>query len=163
VEVRLIRRALLFLPVVTLMSCATIVSGTHENIAVNSSPAGARASLRCPGGKLHEGVTPATMSIPRNVGDCSLTVSKEGFSDRVMTIERGINPAHWFNFTTIPLVMYGVLALAGGFYGEAKPSEKRVGAVCLLVAGAAWIIDHRTGAAHRHEPAKIEVTLQPRK
>lgn len=145
------------------MSCATIVSGPLENISVNSSPAGAHAALRCPRGELQEGVTPVTMSIRRNVGDCNLTVSKEGFSDEVITVERGINPAHWFNFTTIPLAIYGGLALSGGFYGESTASEKRVGAVCLLVTGAAWIIDHRTGAAHRHEPAKIEVTLKPRK
>ena len=78
----MIRRSLVLLPIFTLISCATIVSGTHENIAVNSSPAGARAALRCPRGELQEGVTPVTMSIRRNVGDCNLTVSKEGFRTR---------------------------------------------------------------------------------
>lgn len=142
------------------MSCATIVSGPLEKITVNSTPPDARAVVRCPA-ESHEGVTPLTVSIRRNSGDCNLTVSKEGFAEQTFTIERGVNPAHWFNFITAPLVLYGVIALSGGFYGDATASEKRVGTAGLLITAAAWLIDHHTGAAHRHEPAKIDVTLKP--
>jgi hypothetical protein len=154
-------RILFLLPLFTLISCASILSGTHENIAVNSSPSGADAALTCSPLAVQRGVTPLSISIPRKSGDCTLTVSKEGYAEQTIDIKQGINGKYWINFAWSPLVPTGLVGIIG-WYGDPTASDKELGAAMLLVAAAAFSIDRFTGAIHEHSPKTIDVALKPK-
>ena len=152
-------RAIAFLPLLTLISCATMVSGKDERVEVRSSPAGATAALTCSDGTNRAGVTPVTMTIPRKSGACSLTLRKDGHTARTVTLEPSINGKFWGNFATVPLVPIGIVGLNGLFYTEPDAQSRTWGAAALLTAGAVWAIDYWTGAYREHEPHVIDVTL----
>lgn len=156
------RRILLLLPILVFVSCATLVSGKHENISVESSPEGAEATLTCTRGEVR-GRTPMTVPIRRDAGDCLLKISKEGYAEQTVLLEQGINPAYWGNFVFSPFVPFAALALSGGFFGEAMTSDKQMGAAGLVTAGMVWFVDKWTGAMRRHEPRTVKVALVPRK
>lgn len=148
---RVVIAGLCFLP----LACATVASGTKETISVTSSPAGANARLACEKSS-GEGVTPWKLTIRRNAGDCVLTVSKEGFEDRVVTIEQGVNPMYWEN------MLFAPVAPAGGYFvlvGDTQ--EKAVGVGLLVAAGVIFGTDFGTGAVHVHRPAVVDVVLKP--
>src|SRR4051794_11937443 len=102
-------RVLLLSPLLlSLVACATMTTGTHEEIKVTTSPTDAHAALVCEGKPIGEGSTPQTFTIRRNAGDCQLTLHKEGFEDRTVAIEQGVNPAYWGNMLLSPVVPGGV-------------------------------------------------------
>ena len=112
-------------------SCATALTGTRESISVASTPAAADARLSCAGVQVDGGITPATLTLRRNAGDCTLTVAKAGFVDETRLLEQGVNPAYWANFVTLPV------ALAASFVGA-------WGGGWAAVVGGVW-----SPAAHR--------------
>ncbi|HYK04315.1 MAG TPA: hypothetical protein VE974_21370 [Thermoanaerobaculia bacterium] len=152
-------RAIAFLPLLTLISCATMVSGKNESIQVRSSPAGATADLICSDGTTRAGVTPMTMVIPRKSGACSLTLRKDGHTAQTLALAPSINGKFWGNFATVPLVPLGIVGLNGLFYTEPDAQSRTWGAAALITAGAVWAIDYWTGAYREHEPSVIDVTL----
>lgn len=154
-------RILSLLPLFTIISCATVLTGTRENITVSSSPAGADAILTCSPGAVDRGVTPVTFSIHRKSGNCRLTLSKEGFIEEAIAIEQGINGKYWVNFAFSPLVPAGLIAIFG-FFGEPTQEDKVAGAGLLLGVAAAFTVDHFTGAINDHQPKTIAVTLKPK-
>lgn len=155
-------RILSLLPVLALFSCATILTGTHETIAVTSTPTAANATLTCASGERHEGITPMTVSIRRNAGECRLEVSKDGFQPAATTIISGVNGAFWGNFATSPLVPVALVAVNGFLYTRPDNTSRTWGAVALLTVAGSWLTDVRTGAMHRHTPDKIDVALKPK-
>jgi hypothetical protein len=141
-----------------LASCATITTGTHEKIRVSSSPSQADATLVCEGRPSGEGKTPVTFEIRRNAGDCTLTLRKEGFEQKTIAVQQGVNPAYWGNmlFSWVPPAGLYVAALGD------SPNDQSIG-VGLLGAGLAIFgTDFWTGAVHAHKPHNIDAVLKPK-
>ena len=134
-----------------------MTSGTREDIVISSTPSGAMASLRCDGHPVGDGVTPLTITIRRNAGDCDLRLTKDGYQDKTILIEQGVNPAYWANMLFTPLVPGGVYLTALGDSGE-----KAIGISALGVAFVLLGADFRTGAVHTHRPREIAAVLQPK-
>ena len=151
------RRLLLLASLLSLVSCATVMTGNRENIVISSEPSGADAALVCNGKPAGSGVTPTTISIRRNAGDCDLRLTKEGFEDLSFLIEQGVNPAYWTNMFFAPLAGLGVVLV-----GLGDSDEKALGAASLAMALAIFGIDFHTGAIHDHEPRTINAILKPR-
>lgn len=147
---------LLLLSAAGLSSCATLSTDRFENVVVSSTPSGADATLRCGGNPAGSGVTPATIRIRRNVGDCELTVAKDGFAPQTFLLERGINRAYWLN---MPLAALGP---AGAFSTTGNDNDRRVGVALMAVAIAAVTTDFWTGAVHDHDPKRFDVLLKPK-
>lgn len=139
-----------------LTSCATIATGRFEEIHVSSSPSAADATLVCAGHPSGEGKTPATFKIRRNAGDCTLTVRKEGFEERTMALEQGVNPAYWGNMIFSPVPPAAAYATAISDSGKAA-------GVGLVAAGLAIFgVDFWTGAVHAHKPGTVDLVLKPK-
>jgi hypothetical protein len=153
------RRTFAFLPLLTLISCATIASGKDERVEVRSSPAGATAALTCSDGTTRAGVTPVTMTIPRKSGTCSLTLRKDGHTAQTVALQPSMNGKFWLNFATVPLVPVGIVGLNGFMFSEPDAQSRIWGSAALITAGAVWAIDYWTGAYREHEPTVIDVTL----
>ena len=152
------KRWLLLLCVAPLLSCATITTGTHETITVTSSPAAAVASLTCGGGQdFQPQPTPATFTIRRNGGDCLVTLTKEGFEQRVIAIEQGVNPAYWANLLFSPAVPIGAYSYVGGNANDRHTGTALMAGGLLFIATDFW-----TGAAHAHKPNHVDVVLKPK-
>jgi hypothetical protein len=161
------RRVLSLLPVLvlalSLLSCATVARGTHEEIAVHSSPAGASATLTCTKGETKSGVTPLTISIRRNAGECTLNVSKEGFADATMHIEQGMNGRFWANFGFLPLVPIGVVTYEGGLgYSQPNNTRRQQGELMIVGGLLPWAVDYWSGAMHEHTPNRVDLVLKPK-
>lgn len=152
-------RAIAFLPLLTLISCATMVSGKNESIEVRSTPSGATAALTCSDGTNRAGVTPVTMVIPRKSGACSLTLRKDGHAAQTLALEPSINGKFWRNFGTLPLIPLGIIGVNGVLFTKPDNQSKAWGSAALVTAGAVWAIDYWTGAYREHEPSVIDVTL----
>lgn len=149
-------RRILLLTILPLTACATITTGTRESLIIGSSPAGADAKLVCAGLPAGSGVTPATITIRRNAGDCDLTIAKDGYQSQTVHIEQGVNPAYWPNLIASPL------APLGGFvtlFGD-NSNDERIGVALMATAAVVIFTDFYTGAIHRHRPDKIDVTLK---
>jgi hypothetical protein len=161
------RRVLSLLPVLvlalSLFSCATVTRGTHEDISINSSPAGANATLTCTKGETKSGVTPLTITMRRSAGECSLKISKEGYAEETVPIEEGMNGRFWGNFGFLPLVPFGVVSYAGGL-GYSQPNNTRRQQGSLMIAGGLvpWIVDLGSGALHEHAPHRVDLVLKPK-
>ena len=141
----------------SLVSCATITTGAHEQIKVSTSPSAANAALVCEGKLIEEASTPHTFTIRRNAGDCKLTLRKEGFAEQSIVIEQGVNPAYWGNMLFSPVPPAGVYVTALGDSGE------KVVGVGLIGAGLAIFgTDFWTGAVHAHKPSTVDVVLKPK-
>jgi hypothetical protein len=139
----------------SLSACATIMTGPREEIHVTSSPAQARAELKCEKAEA-DGVTPVVLTIRRNSGDCILTLSKAGFRSKQVAIGQGVNPAYWTNMIFSPLVPAGAYVMALGDSGGSPTGGAMLAAGALFVATDFW-----TGAAHMHRPQAVDVVLEP--
>jgi hypothetical protein len=151
---RLVGLVLFVLP---LFSCATITTGTHEEIKVSSSPSQARAALVCETGPAGEGTTPITFTIHRNAGDCKVTLRKEGFEPQEVLIEQGVNPAYWSNMIFAPV---GPAGLFIGVLGDSR--EQTLGAGLVSFAAVVFSTDFWTGAVHTHRPRSVDAVLKAR-
>jgi hypothetical protein len=161
------RRVLSLLPVLvvalSLLSCATMARGTHEDISVNSSPSGANATLTCSKGETKSGVTPLAISIRRNAGECSLKVSKEGFAEETVAVEQGMNGRFWANFGFLPLVPIGVVTYAGGLgYSQPDNQGRQMGSAMVVAGLVPWAVDYWSGAMHEHSPTRVDLVLKPK-
>ena len=137
-------------------SCATITTGRYEEVRVSSSPGDADASLMCEGRPSGEGKTPVAFKIRRNAGDCTLTLRKDGFEEKTLSIEQGVNPAYWGNMILSPIAPIGAFFVTWGNEAGARPLD-----VGLLAAGAViFSTDFWTGAVHAHKPGNVDVVLK---
>lgn len=151
------QRILLFVSLTSLISCASITSGVHEQIRVTSSPAAADAMLTCNGQTVASSPTPATFTIRRNAGDCDVKLSKEGFDDATVLIEQGVNPAYWMNMIFTPLAPGAVYLTWLG-----NTEEKMIGISAAATALAVFGADFWTGAVHTHRPHAVDVVMKPK-
>ncbi len=73
---------------VGLTSCASLFTGTSDNITFNSEPKGARILIE----GIDYGRTPATVSVKRpGLSDKQVTFQLEGYEDRVFTLQKEFN------------------------------------------------------------------------
>ena len=80
-------------------SCATILSGTSDEITFNSDPGG--ADIMLDGLKL--GKTPATVSIKRpGLGNKEVTLKLDGYEDRTFMLQKEFNVMAICNLGGIP-------------------------------------------------------------
>lgn len=85
--------ALLLGMVMSMSSCATILTGTKDKITFNSTPEGAKV--------FHKGIekctTPCTAEIPRSLSKQMVTLEKEGFVSKEMKLTKKFNPVTLVN------------------------------------------------------------------
>lgn len=148
--------ALTSLAIVQLTACATTLERDQEVIAVDSVPAGAQATIRCEGAVQVTALTPARLLIPRRADGCTLLMTKEGFREERIPLERGHNGAYWSNFALASLVP---ASLGVAFGGRSEwPAVLAIG----LGGTAGFVIDRRNGRGYRHFPDEVQVRLSPR-
>jgi hypothetical protein len=143
--------------------CATIAHGPNQQIDVVTSPPGAVAS--CEGKSV---VTPGKLAVRRKLKVAEIRIEKEGYAPQTVTLHRRQGKAKWLNLLGIPVGIYGggsagygLSASTGLFAGV---GEVIVGAALGGVAlpFIALGVDQWTGAAFELEPARADVTLEPR-
>jgi len=85
---------------------ATIVSGTKQDVTINSSPSGAEVTIN----GFVRGVTPLTLNLKRKQNQ-SITLKKEGYQAQVVPLSHEFNATFWGN------------ALIGGLIGSSIDSS----------------------------------------
>jgi hypothetical protein len=89
--------------------CATIVHGTHQDIACSTSPSG--ATVRSADG--FKCTTPCTVTLTRKK-DNTLTIEKEGYETSTVAIRSVLSGAVAGNIIAGGLIGWGVDAVSGG-------------------------------------------------
>lgn len=117
---------------VALSGCASIQSGTTQNVKVASNPAGATVyvALKKDGvvaNKVAVGVTPVTVNLSRKHG--ALFVEKEGYVPTEVALTTKMNPWMWGNV--------------------------------ILTSPLSTSIDTSTGASREYDPGEYMVDLKP--
>jgi hypothetical protein len=114
-----------------LSGCATIASGTTQNLTVVSEKniSGARCELSDKkGGKWYVPSTPATVTVRKGDGPMSVICKKEGYNDTIIMVEE---------------------ELAGAVFGN-----------IIAGGGIGILVDSVSGAA-QHYPDKVTVWMEP--
>ena len=79
--------------------CATILSGTSDDVTFNSDPKGATILIN----GIEEGKTPATVTIKRpGFGEKRVTLKLKGYDDRNFTLSKTFNTMALCNLGSIP-------------------------------------------------------------
>jgi hypothetical protein len=107
----------LFLFSLFLPACASIVTGTHQEVTFNSNPDGAAVIVN---GRLI-GKTPVTAYLKKESGQ-NMIFKKEGYSPLTMQLETRMNPWFWGNIITGGLVGSSTDGLSGAVY-EYSPNQ----------------------------------------
>ncbi len=112
------------------MGCASIITGTRQNIKINSTPTGAKVKIMqgqdmIPKNILAwEGTTPATVKLRREY-QYMVIISLEGYKTTEVNLEHGRNGWVWWN-----ILFGGILGFAVDFSNGAaeklKPNEIHV-------------------------------------
>lgn len=129
------RRAASLVLLVACSGCASLVSGRHAEVAINSHPEDAQVTVRDREGRMVASArTPAVVSLKRGAGflrkaEYTATIEKPGYAAAHVPIDGRLNP--W---------LFGNL-LAGGVVGLA--------------------VDPYTGAMWRPSPSTIDQQLAP--
>ena len=131
----------------SLPGCATIVHGRHQDVAVASSPPGARVLVE----GSERGTTPTRLSLERKKLAIVLRFEKEGFRPAEVSLKR----------TTSGWIALDALAGASEFANQGLSSTGQQAAVAAGVAAFSFGIDFLTGGAYQLDPARVHVTLEP--
>ncbi len=144
--------------------CATVAHGRGQGIHVTSSPSGAAVRVSCEGLTRDAGVAPIDVVVGRNAQSCEITLSKNGFADRTVTLTRMRSGMVWLNL--IPGFVIGVVADVSTVSPVDESNRKKGNAAFFegFVVGTAagLLIDHSTGASYKQVPTRIDATLDPR-
>ncbi|GGY64282.1 PEGA domain-containing protein [Pseudoduganella sp. SL102] len=129
---------------VTLSGCASIMNGSTQPISIRSVPEGASVSVTNRAGeKIHSGLTPVTLTLKRGAGyfkseSYKVVVTKEGFSDRELTLNSNVNGWYIANIVFGGLIgMVGVDPATGAMYSFPESVTATLDASQEKVAGAA--------------------------
>lgn len=128
-------RLALIVVALTTSGCATIFSGTTQNVAIRTTPGASYAITNTEGQRIAGGNTSGTHTLQRGAGYFSaqaykLRINKTGYQGRTIDIDPGLNPWYIANL------------LLGGLLGMV-------------------IIDPITGAMFSLHPDNIDVQLEP--
>ena len=90
--------ALLVVLALVAVGCATIMKGSDQEVRINSSPAGAKVTIKTVGGvTVYEGTTPVKTKIPKK-NQYVVTVSMQGYKDATANItQESIEGWFWGN------------------------------------------------------------------
>ncbi|MFZ5609715.1 MAG: hypothetical protein ACOY99_08895 [Pseudomonadota bacterium] len=78
-------------------SCASIISGTSQEITINTNPTGAKCLLERNGQPLAKVDTPETITIKKTKHDITVTCDKDGFETATYFVKSEIQDATWGN------------------------------------------------------------------
>ncbi len=140
--------------------CATMINDQREKIPVRSEPAGAVVSVECGTAPVYGGVTPAVLIIERTADPCEITIAKEGYEAKTVTLARTTSKATRGN--RVPGVMVGTLFGLIAFISDNEDwmgDAYDLGSALGEAPGNA--IDNKTGAAFKHVPKEVFVRLDP--
>ncbi len=74
-----------------IVGCATIISGSKQQVSVNSTPENAEVSVKTLGGiSVFNGRTPASVTLARK-NEYLVTVKLSGYSDQTIQISKSVN------------------------------------------------------------------------
>lgn len=103
--------ALLFVP---LGACSTIISGTSQEIVVNTNPAGADCSLNRQNLSIaHVNPTPGSATIKKTKYDIEIACKKAGYQDATMFNKSGSDGATLGNIVAGGLIGWGIDSASG--------------------------------------------------
>ena len=108
----------------TFSSCATIFTGTKQNIQVNSTPPGATIAVN----GINQGITPGTVQVKRSDGSKVVSLTLEGYETKRFSLMSEFNPVAVINLTNIIgwAIDFGTGALwkyPKTFYFELEPED----------------------------------------
>ena len=79
--------------------CATLFSGTTDQVTINSEPEGARILVD----GIDQGTTPATLNLKRpGLNDTQITLRLDGYRDRVFSVQKSFNTVSILNILVWP-------------------------------------------------------------
>lgn len=146
--------------------CASVVNRPYEEISVTSDPPGAVVSVECGDAPVYGGTTPTVIYASRLAETCGITVAKEGFAEQTINFERQESKATRAN--EVPGVLTGALFSVAALViswdssnvdGDFVIGAYNAGHAAGSAAGNA--VDHKTGAAYKWVPGRVDVKLQP--
>ena len=88
----MVRKCLPLAALAMLSGCASIVSGTSQEITITSSPPGADCVVSRQGMMLQQVTTPASPTVQRNRHDLSVACSKSGYVTATQFNNSGVEP-----------------------------------------------------------------------
>jgi len=101
-------------------SCATIFSGTSQNISVSSQPTQADVVIKTFGGiEMFNGKTPATAKLGRDK-EYQVTIKLPGYKEQTIVISKSLNSWALCNLTN--LLFWGIDYVSGAMF-KLDPSE----------------------------------------
>ena len=77
---------------VALSGCASIASGTSQNIAITSTPTGANCAVSRQGMMIQQVTTPAAPTVQKSKYDLSVECSKSGYATATQVNASGVEP-----------------------------------------------------------------------
>lgn len=72
---------------ISMSSCSTILSGTKQNIQINSEPSGAKIMIN----GIEKGKTPSTVRVKKSMDGESISLVKEGYETKTFQPEPSFN------------------------------------------------------------------------
>ena len=146
---------------VVLTGCATVINDQRESIPIKSEPAGAVVTVECGAAPVYGGLTPAVVIIERTADPCALTIAKEGYGERRVELERKVSRSTKGNKVPgmITGALFGIISYIA--FGDDDFSSVAYGAGEALGEAPGNAIDRKTGAAYKHVPGEVFVTLDP--
>lgn len=151
---------LLFL---TAVRCATAHNGRYQQISVTTTPPGAEARLLCTDTHSLPSLTPTEFRVDRKAVDCVVKISKEGFDDVDIKLQKKFSKRAANDLIALPLLSVAGSSMGGSgkFYGDRADWTSSGVLAGAAVSGSALFVDVATGAIHQFSPGKIDVTLTP--
>ena len=152
----LVKRLMILGAFLAATGCASIFHGTSQRIDVFSDPPGATVST---GGQRI--TTPGTLVLPRKAESVEVRIEKEGYDPKMVRLVRKVSGNVWWNAGWI--VAGAALGLAATQSSVLSGSSNSGDAIFLggvAVGGLGFLVDFKSGAAYRLEPATLVVKLE---
>lgn len=93
----------------TLTSCATIFTGSKDEISFMSQPEGAKVMLK----GLEKCVTPCTTAVQRSLSNEQVELKLDGYQTKIFALEKKFNAVSLINIIGGGLIGFGVDAATG--------------------------------------------------
>jgi hypothetical protein len=90
--------------------CATVFTGTSDDIQFETEPSGATVIVD----GLERGETPTTITVDRSINDKRVTIEKEGYEEREIRLRDDFNTVSILNFGN--LLFWGIDLATGAIY-----------------------------------------------
>jgi hypothetical protein len=107
---RFLQIGLVFTLVLAFGGCATLFTGTSDEVRFESEPSGATVVID----GIDRGTTPTTVSIDRSINDKRVTIEKEGYEEREFQLQKDFNAVSVLNLAN--LLFWGVDLATGSVY-----------------------------------------------